>query len=103
MSKSKDRTSTKVHDGLAASAAAMKYGWQGFELDHALGALGHNYGDETVVKTFGGKELRSPVYPKSCNYVRVVQDGFELAYWDAEEWREDPREVMGAIIGAIHG
>jgi len=29
------------------------------------------------------------------------QNGGEVAYWDHEEWGEDPAFVMGAIWGAI--
>lgn len=36
------------------------------------------------------------------SYVRVVDaTGDELFYWDEDEWREAPAEVMGAIMGAI--
>lgn len=62
-------------------------------------------------------EVRTPRHPIPCDYVRLVcmkqersaPHGFgspapreiELIYWDAEEWREAPVEVMGAIMGAI--
>ena len=37
-------------------------------------------------------------------YVRVCDiDGNEIAYWDKQEWAEDPECVMGAIFAAATG
>lgn len=37
-----------------------------------------------------------------CQYVRVLDPhGGEVAYWDADEWAEDPAYVMGAICGSM--
>ena len=42
------------------------------------------------------------VSPEGCNYVRIVaEDGGEIAYWDSQEWADDPIEVMGAICGSL--
>lgn len=41
--------------------------------------------------------------PSGVSYVRFVtaRTGVELAYWTADEWKEDPKGVMGAILGAL--
>jgi hypothetical protein len=59
-----------------------------------------DYGDECVLHLRNGNELRMPPDPIPCDYVRVVRDGREVAYWNKEEWREDPDVVMGALMGA---
>lgn len=42
------------------------------------------------------------VSPDGCNYVRIVaDDGGEIAYWDSQEWEQEPIEVMGAICGSM--
>lgn len=86
-----------------ALALSKKYRWDTIELRHALGSIGAVYGPECVVKLRNGKELRTPAYPEECDYVRFVQDGYELVYWSQTEWQEQPAEVMGAIVGAIAG
>lgn len=41
---------------------------------------------------------------EGVDYVRFLNKrGGEVAYWAAEEWHEDPHEVMGAICGAMFG
>jgi hypothetical protein len=62
----------------------------------------HNtdYGDEHVLRLNNGNEIRVPPYPTPCDYVRVVRAGREVAYWSVDEWKEQPAEVMGAIMGA---
>ena len=38
------------------------------------------------------------------SYVRILdKDEIEIAYWNSEEWTEEPQEVMGALMGAIKG
>jgi len=59
-----------------------------------------DYGNECVMRVEHGAEVRFPPYPISCGYVRVVKNGNEIGYWDAQEWMEAPEEVMGAIMGA---
>jgi hypothetical protein len=55
---------------------------------------------EVRVRTETGIILAAPAYPADCSYVRVLgSDGEELAYWDRQEWKEAPEEVMGAICG----
>tara|TARA_Y100000310_G_scaffold342192_1_gene444218 strand:- start:2143 stop:2430 length:288 start_codon:yes stop_codon:yes gene_type:complete len=42
--------------------------------------------------------------PKGTSYVRFVdQEGIEVLYYDSKEWEEDPKGVMGAILGAMMG
>lgn len=51
---------------------------------------------------FRDKHVVFPAYPQPCTYVRIVDlDGNELAYWDMQEWVDEPEQVMGAIMGAI--
>lgn len=82
---------------------AKKFGWNDIEVDHALDNIDTEYGDECVVKLSNGREMRTPAYPEDCSYVRIVQEGFELAYWVSDEWADDPEVVMGAIIGCANG
>lgn len=59
---------------------------------------------EATVVSFMGQDVRVPAYPQECNYVRVVREGREVAYWNSDEWSESPEQaedVMGAIMGAI--
>jgi len=42
-----------------------------------------------------------PEYPDDCRYIRFVENGKEVAYWHAEEWQNEPANVMGAIAGAL--
>jgi hypothetical protein len=59
---------------------------------------------EVRIRTETGIILAAPAYPADCSYVRVLgSDGEELAYWDHQEWKDAPAEVMGAIVGAICG
>ena len=45
-----------------------------------------------------------PEFPAPCEYVRVTDDsGTEIAYWDANEFRESPQEVLGAFLGCLVG
>ncbi|MDZ4130905.1 MAG: hypothetical protein U1E02_43050, partial [Hydrogenophaga sp.] len=88
---------------------AKRLGWADHEKQHALDCLrndpgyGDSFGDECVITTHSGRELRSPSFPDPCDYLRVTQHGFELAYWSSNEWQEDP-EVLGAIMGCLqHG
>ncbi len=57
--------------------------------------------DEGVIKLAHGGSIRCPAHPADCTYVRIVDaEGNEVLYWDWHEWRDDPRVVMGAIMGA---
>jgi len=86
--------SVQLADGLGVSLN---------ELPQLLGSVGNDYGEECVIELATGREIRCPVYPKECSYVRITLPGIvplELAYWSSDEWGEAPAEVMGAILGA---
>lgn len=83
-----------------------------FELAHAHDAADADlradetgeggYGPESVIQVHTGFFLKTPMHPDECDYVRVCDPlGREIAYWTADEWKEQPEEVMGAIIGAV--
>jgi hypothetical protein len=57
---------------------------------------------EHTVELETGNKVCCPAYPQPCTYVRIVDPMLgELAYWDSQEWQEDPQGVMGAIMVAI--
>jgi hypothetical protein len=62
------------------------------------------YGEEHVVQTTSGVQIRTSAYPTDCDYIRVLcPHGEEIAYWSVDEWTESTAqgmEVMGAIFGA---
>lgn len=83
-----------------------------FELAHAHDAADADlraaetgeggYGPESVIQVHTGFFLKTPMYPDECDYVRVCDPlGREIAYWTADEWKEEPESVMGAILGAV--
>jgi len=47
-----------------------------------------------VYQTFEANE-------EGTDYIRFVRKGEELLYYDYQEWVDDPKCVMGAIMGAI--
>jgi hypothetical protein len=52
-----------------------------------------------VVLTHNGRALRWPAAPARCDYVRVTDpDGREAAYWDENEWAEEPESVIAALL-----
>ena len=61
-----------------------------------------DYSNESILRTSGnGNTVHCPAHPEECSYVRIVSPlGIEVAYWTADEWRDAPAEVMGAILGA---
>lgn len=77
---------------------ATELGWGKVESIHALQSIGTAYGEERVVLGANGRELRTPVSGPG-SYVRIVQAGFEIMYWNSAEWASAPEEVMGAILG----
>lgn len=91
------------HTQLLVSHLAQLHGWSPMEAEHALDNAGNSYGDETVVETRFGRSIHCPAHPSPCDYVRVVQSGFELMYWDQAEWAQAPSEVMGAFLGLVRG
>lgn len=81
-----------------------QYGLTDIEVDHAIATLGNEYGEECVTQNVGSiRQIRTPAHPSECDYVRVVVDGLEIAYWSSDEWADDPMTVMGAIFGAANG
>ena len=44
--------------------------------------------------------LVAPETP-SCDYVRLVYDGHELASWNVDDWVENIEGSMGLILGII--
>lgn len=61
------------------------------------------YGTEVVLTQENGMQLVADGEDRTgTSYVRICdRQGFEVAYWNEDEWREAPAEVMGAIIGAL--
>jgi len=78
-----------------------------YQVDHQqalymCASLRAEYENECVIDIAGSnRTVHCPAYPQPCTYVRIVVDGFEVAYWDEKEWGEAPAEVMGAIMGAM--
>lgn len=87
--------------GASLEEIAERLGWKEFEFTHARDSLGAVYEGEVVISAHSGRELRCAFSPSGVDYVRVVEHGFELAYWVCDEWREAPEEVMGAILGCL--
>lgn len=59
--------------------------------------------DECVVRLKDGYELRFPSYPGDCAYVRVTdEDGEEEAYWHYDEFVQDPKDTLGALLGCLN-
>jgi len=60
---------------------------------------------ECFVDTVKGQKLVFPSYesePEGCSYVRFIDEaGAEIAHWTSDEWLEDPKLVMGAIMACI--
>ena len=77
--------------------------WTPEETRHARENIGSTYGVECVVQLANGRQLRTPAFPAVCSYVRVLDAGYELAYWTHDELGEDPAVVLGALIGAAKG
>jgi len=59
--------------------------------------------DECVIALANGRALHVPASPLECSFVRVVENGQEIGYWNADEWRDEPEEVMGALMGLAKG
>jgi len=72
------------------------------ELSHLKATKGLKYGKECELRTHTGFALRYEDTDGPCSYVRVVDPlGREISYWSSEEWAEDPKLVMGAILGSV--
>lgn len=62
------------------------------------------YGEECVIRTQGGAQLRASAHPQDVSYLRVCdENGIECAYWNMDEIQESPAEVLGAILGCLAG
>lgn len=85
--------------GASLDEIASHLGWSEATKEHARGSIEDVYENEGVIVTHSGRELRFPAYPLPCDYLRIVEYGFELAYWNSDEWRDAPDEVIGAIMG----
>lgn len=92
-------------EGLRLKEALSKqYGLLPVEAEHLMANLGTSYPAETSLPIAGSmRKICCPAYPAECSYVRVVVDGFEIAYWTEDDWRDDPACVMGAFLGAANG
>lgn len=90
-----------VREAIARRAGLPAYGdLDAREAIHAGDAADLDYGPEFTIR-FGKRALRVPSHPDTCSYVRITDEGREVAYWDSAEWQEDPEGVMGAIVGAL--
>lgn len=86
----------------ATSADAMDAQLDGFELSHIEHNQDVDYGHECAAVVHTGFELRYSASEDLVDYVRVCDPlGREIAYWNSDEWQEDPQVVMGAILGAL--
>lgn len=87
-----------------AHALELQYGLTADEAWHAVRARGSAYDNESSLEVQGSfRCICTPAYPQACDYARVVVDGFEVAYWNSDEWRTDPEDVIGALMGAAKG
>ena len=86
-----------------ARVASIKYGWSQEVLGHALNNVTSEYGNETVIPLANGRAIHCPSYPLPCDNFRVTQDGYELGYWSSDEFKDDPEDVLGAVLGLAHG
>jgi hypothetical protein len=57
--------------------------------------------DECVI-SFSGGFITVDAYPHDVSFLRVVgRDGREKGYWNMDEVKEDPEEVLGAFFGLM--
>jgi len=62
------------------------------------------YEDECIIELENGNSIRCPSFPDPCSYIRVCNSrGAELAYWNSDEIKENPEEVIGAFMGCANG
>lgn len=82
---------------------AQQYGIDDMEVEHILDNIETEYLHEFSVPIAGSaRAIHCPAAPGECDYVRVVLDGkLEIAYWNQDEWKAAPAEVMGALLGAV--
>ena len=84
-------------------SVGARLGWTDVEIRHVIDNIDNVYENEHIVPLLNGRSIHTPSFPQDCDYVRIVQEGYELAYWDSAEWGEDSRVVMGAIMGCARG
>jgi len=98
------RRGPRAGSGRARAAGGAAPSWSDVELRHAmLTDPDDGYGEKAVLRLANGRQLRCPAHPQECSYVRVVDQGHELAYWNSDEWRNAPEEVIGALLGCAMG
>ena len=78
---------------------ALRMGWDNAEWEHAVDAAEIDYGDERYLILASGRCIVFPA--EGCDYVRISDDGCEIAYWSAEEWKEAPADVLGSLFGLM--
>lgn len=88
-------------------ALARERGWSEAVLSHVIGAGDAVFDGESVIELPGDISLHMPAHPLPCEYLRVVDrsvgKGVELMYWSSDEWRDQPEEVIGAVMGLLKG
>ena len=71
------------------------------EAAHAESSRDLIYPHEAVIPLPDGRAIHCPAHPDPCSYFRIVHEGEEMMYWCSDEWREDPEDVMGALLGIL--
>lgn len=89
-----------ANDPRVQQALVHQYGLHDSDVSHAVNTLNAEYDDESVVSVLGTpRQIRAPAYPADCTYVRITVAGMEVVHWTSDEWKEQPEEVVGAILG----
>ena len=72
------------------------------EIIHRDATLDNSYGEEFILfNVSNGFRLTTPL-EGGVDYVRICDpDGGETAYWTADEFAQDPSDVIGAMFGAL--
>lgn len=102
-----DVTEPRVVEGGGISvlydALAVRFGWRADVRAHVMATNGILHEHECIIPLSNGRELRCPAHPLPCSYVRIAEAGHELMYWASDEWRDNPQDVIGAILGLAKG
>ncbi|ELP5902535.1 hypothetical protein QTV49_004575 [Vibrio vulnificus] len=70
--------------------------------EHSIDFTTHEvYGEELVFTIDEYNDIQL-ILPSSGQYARFTQHGVEIFYWDANEFFEAPRDVMGAVFGILN-
>jgi hypothetical protein len=100
----KDAAELSTDSAELRNALKRQYPINDAEVGHLLSNADKEYGQESVLNVLGSRrQVRCPKDPKQCNYVRIVFDDLEIAYWRDSDWGKTPVEVMGAILDAARG